>query len=329
MDVSIIVPCFNEEKNIGDCLKSLVSLNYQYGSREIIVVDGGSNDHTQSIIRDLQRIHEKIILVVEPKKGVAAGRNAGVKTAKYDYVALIDADCEAPSNWLTILVKNYLKITKINDKVIAVGGANNPPANSSKFLKAIGVALDSYFGSFSSPQGRQFKVNRYVASLASLNVLYKKRAIVDIGYYDESLFSEAEDADLNYRLSLSGCKLIFIPESFVLHKLRPTPKTWLTNMFRYGKGRARLLKRYPGMWQLNFTLPILFILAMVSVIFSPANKIFLLPLLYFLIIMLFSFSVCFKRRNLSIVFYVMAVYVVQHFGYAIGEVYGLLNPRVK
>lgn len=329
MDVSIIVPCFNEEENIGGCLKSLVSLNYQHGNHEVVVVDGGSNDRTQTIIRDFQRNHENIVLVIEPKKGVAAGRNAGVKTSKYNFVALIDADCEAPSNWLTVLAENYLKITKNDNKVVAVGGANNPPDNSSRFLRAIGVVLDSYMGSFNSPQGRQFVTTRYVSSLANLNVLYRKEAIVEVGYYDESLFSEAEDADLNYRLSLSGCKFVYIPESFVLHKFRPTLTTWLKNMFRYGRGRARLLKRYPDMWQLSFVLPILFILAMFSLVLLPSNKIFFLPLSYFLVIMVFSFLICLKKRNLSIVFYVIAVYVVQHFGYAIGEVYGLLNPRVK
>lgn len=329
MDVSIIIPCLNEEKNIGDCLRSLVGQDYQFGNYEIIVIDNGSKDRTQSIVKDFNKSHENITLVIEPKKGVAAGRNTGIKYARYDYIALIDADCEAPTDWLTVLIENYCSATKKDDKVIAVGGTNNPPKNSSKFLKAIGVALDSYVGSFNSIQGRRFAGHRYVVSLSNLNVLYRKDKLFEIGLYDESLLSEAEDADLNFRLSLSGNKFVFIPQSFVWHKMRSTPKAWLKNMFRYGKGRARLLKRHPSMWKPSFVLPILFVLVMLSTFFSFMNKVFIFPLLYFLFIIIFSIFMCLKSKKSSIIFHVVTVYVVQHFGYAFGEVYGLLNPKVR
>ncbi|MFH1654810.1 MAG: glycosyltransferase [Pseudomonadota bacterium] len=330
MNVSVIVPCVNEEKNIGDCLRSLLNMNYRLGEYEIIVVDGNSNDCTRAIVEEFcKRQGKKVTLIIEPKKGVAAGRNAGIKASRYDHIALIDADCEALSNWLTILVDNYQRATNKDHRVVAVGGGNKPPEYSSKFMNAIGVALDSYAGSFNSVQGRCFAEHRYVTSLSSLNVLYRKDKIVEAGCYDESLFSEAEDADLNYRLSLSGHKFVFIPESMVWHKMRPTPTRWLKNMFRYGKGRARLLKRYPAMWKPSFVLPIIFILIMLSTLFSIQNRMFFLPLLYFLAITILSFFMCFKKKKLSVVFYVISVYIVQHFGYALGEMYGLLNPRVK
>ncbi len=329
MNVSVIVTCYNEEKNIQECLHTLVQQTYEEDKYEIIVADGGSKDRTQSIVKEFTQTHHNVNLVVEPRKGTAAGRNAGVKAAQYDHVAFIDADCEAPEDWLETLVEQYQKIRLKDKKVIAVGGTNIPPENAGSFLQAIGVALDSYIGSFGSVQGRQFKKPMHVSSLSNLNVLYNKQKIIDVGYYDESLISEAEDADINFRLFSAGNRFLFIPYSFVWHKMRPTPKTWLKNMFRYGKGRARLLKRYPQMWAISFALPLLFIAAILSILLIPFSMVFSFSAIYFPALLCFSFYMCIKKRYPKLVLHVMLVYLIQHFGYAAGEIYGLLYTKVK
>ena len=329
MHVSVIITCYNEERNIQECLNTLVRQTYAKDKYEIIVADGGSKDRTQSIVKDFMQTYHNISLVVEPRKGTAAGRNAGVKAAQYGYVAFIDADCEAPEDWLETLVEQYQRIRLKDEKVIAVGGTNIPPENAGSFLQAIGVALDSYIGSFGSVQGRQFKKPMHVSSLSNLNVLYNKQKIVDVGYYDESLISDAEDADINFRLFSAGNRFLFIPHSFVWHKMRPTPKTWLKNMFRYGKGRARLLKRYPQMWAVSFALPLLFIAAILSISLIPFSMVFSFSAIYFPTLMCFSLYMCIKKRHPELVLHVMLVYLIQHFGYAAGEIYGLLYTKVK
>ena len=329
MDISIIVTCFNEEDNIRECLHSLIQQDYKDGPFEIIVSDGGSTDDTQSIVKSFIKDYPYISLVVETKKGTAAGRNAGVKASRYDYIAFIDADCEAPQNWLSTLVFSYEALSLKDETIIAVGGTNVSPKNAGPFTQAIGIALDSFPGSFNSVQGRIFGQSVYVSSLSNLNVLYRKEVIEDIGLYDESLLSEAEDADLNYRLSSAGYKLVYIPHSFVWHKMRPTPKTWLKNMFRYGKGRGRLLKRYPKMWSISFILPIIFSIGMLSILAGPIQKIFYLSLFYFPIICLYALYQSYKKKAGKFWLYVFSVYLIQHFGYAAGEVYGLINPKVR
>lgn len=329
MDVSVVVTCYNEEKNIRNCLDSLVRQSYAGGRFEIVVADGGSVDNTHSIVNEFSGRFPNIKLAIETRKGTAAGRNAGIRASKYDYAAFIDADCEAPEDWLSTLVNAYQKAHLRDQKVIAVGGTNVPPEDAGSFPFAIGVALDSFIGSFNSVQGRKFKDPVYVSSLANLNVLYSKYPIIEAGYYDESLFSEAEDADMNFRLSSSGYKFVFVPNSFVWHKMRPTPKTWMKNMFRYGKGRARLLKRYPRMWSISFILPILFVLAILMIFFGPLSKVLYIPALYFPVLLLFSIFQSYKKGFPGLALHVMSVYLIQHFGYSAGELYGLLNPNVR
>ncbi len=162
-----------------------------------------------------------------------------------------------------------------------------------------------------------------------MNVMYDKQAVIDIGRFDVSLGSEAEDAELNYRLHSQGVRFIFVPGMPVLHKFRSTPAIWYKNMVRYGRGRARLLKRYPEMWSVAYVLPPLLLLVICSALLAMFYPVFSLPLLYFPAITMYAAFLCRKKQRLELTHHVALVFMVQHFGYAIGEVVGLLNPRVR
>ncbi len=328
MNISVVVTCLNEEANIGDCLDSLIKQNYPAAHLEFIVVDGGSHDRTQEIIKEFAKAEPSVKLVVEPRKGTAAGRNAGIRAAAYEMIAFTDADCEVPVDWLEILAGQYKELLEQDKNIVAVGGTNLAPENSSDFVRAIEIAQDSVIGSFNA-HGRQFRENRYVETLSNLNVLYKKKIMVQAGLYDASLLSEAEDADLNYRLGRQGYKFVFLPDSYVWHKMRATPNLWGKNMFRYGKGRARLLKRYLGMWNIYYCLPLVYLISMMTLCLSSFSKIFLLPALYFPFIVLTSFFLCSRKGAPTMVFLVIYVLLIEHFFYAVGEAYGLLNPGVR
>ncbi|SDT85534.1 glycosyltransferase [Desulfobacula phenolica] len=329
MNISIVIPCLNEAENILSCIYSLINQGYSKGEFEVLVVDGGSTDNTRSIVEGVSKNHSNVRFILETKKGTAAGRNAGIKFSRYDYIALIDADCKAPHDWLGILVEYFQKSQKSDPDVVAVGGTNIPSDGASDFVKSIGVAMDSFPGSFSSVQGRRFKHALFVDSLANLNALYKKKNIVEIGYYDESLASEAEDADLNYRLKQTGAKFLFVPESYVWHKMRPNPEQWLKNMFRYGRGRARLLKRYPCMWTISFCLPLIFLFSFLFIPFVGVSKFFLMPIAYFPVLILYSLFQCTHKKCSHLLWHVFVIYLIQHFGYASGQVIGLVDPRVR
>lgn len=330
IDVSVIVVCYNEEENIGPCLDSLVAQEYPETRFEIIVRDGGSTDRTWEIVMGYANRDARVRLVEDGRREIAAGRNLGVEKARFPHVAFIDADCVAPQEWLRRLAEAFERLHGVDPRVAAVGGTNIPPEDSHSFVRAIGVALDSFGGSFNSTQGRRFSGEREVESLPNLNVLYCKRAIIEIGGYDESLANMGEDADLNFRLRSQGYRLMFIPDLPVQHKFRSTPWCWLKNMFYYGRGRARLLKRHPSMWNVSFALPLLFLAGMAGLILIPLHPVFGLSALYFPLILFYGAVLCQQHhRSWRLIPLVWLVFVIQHFGYALGESSGLLDPRVK
>ena len=83
--ISVVVPTYNEEHYIGDLLESIK--NQTYRNYEIIAIDSYSKDKTRSI---LKKYGATVIEV--PKSNIAAARNAGIKRAKGDIIAFIDAD---------------------------------------------------------------------------------------------------------------------------------------------------------------------------------------------------------------------------------------------
>jgi glycosyltransferase involved in cell wall biosynthesis len=101
--ISVIIPTFNEEENIAQCLVSLSHQNIPRSEYEIIVVDGGSKDATCEIA---QKYADKVF--TQTSKKVGGARNDGVKAAKGDIVATTDADCILPPHWIKTLAEDFL-----------------------------------------------------------------------------------------------------------------------------------------------------------------------------------------------------------------------------
>lgn len=100
MKVSIVIPTFNSEKVLAECLRSIDEQHYPKEKIEIIVVDGGSQDRTVDIAREYtEKIYDN------PLKTGEAGKAVGLKNASGDIVAFIDSDNILPEpNWLSKMV---------------------------------------------------------------------------------------------------------------------------------------------------------------------------------------------------------------------------------
>ena len=94
--VSVIIPVYNEERYISDCLVSLIKQDYQKDDLEIICVDGISTDKTRQIIQDFSDQHHNIRLLENPDRIVSHALNAGIKASSGDVILRIDAHCIYP-----------------------------------------------------------------------------------------------------------------------------------------------------------------------------------------------------------------------------------------
>ena len=310
--VTVAVVCLNEEKNIVPCIDSLLGQSYDPKNYEILVIDNNSSDKTQKIVRSYQS-GGRVRMVVNKKRGIAVSRNVAVREAAYDLLAFTDADCEVPGDWLKKLVSGYLKYKKKDSLVVAVGGGNVPPSNTT-FYQAMGIMLNTYLGSRGSVQGRRFSKDRFVKHLPCVNVLYEKKAILKIGGFDESLGSIIEDEDLSYRLWKEKRHFVYLAGVEVIHKMRSNFKSWAKNMFVYGKGRVWFLRRHPEKWSLAFLAPIALIL-----LFPTLGGFYLLATLFY------SLWVVNEKEKPNLLLLVWAFFVITHLSYGLGEIWGFFK----
>ena len=113
--ISIVVPTYNEEKNIERCLKALHRQSIPRDQIEIIVVDGDSTDQTREIAEQYADI-----VMIQTSEGVGGARNDGFKIAKHQIVATTDADCEPKEKWVESILKMF------DEDTVAVTGILKP-----------------------------------------------------------------------------------------------------------------------------------------------------------------------------------------------------------
>ena len=194
--VSLIIPVLNGEKYIARCLTSILNQNLPAGKYEIIVVDNGSTDRTQQIVRSLG-----VFLHVVPGATVGALRNAGARIARGNYLGFVDSDVEIGSHWLE---KGLLSF---HDKsVVSSGCFPRPPSPSTWVQEAWGIHQCG---------ARNYASDRGVTWLPSMNLIVRRTAFDAIGGFNDVLVT-AEDVDLCYRLNGQG-KIVRNPDMEAIH----------------------------------------------------------------------------------------------------------------
>ena len=135
--VSVIVCSYNGARTLGDCLRALDEVNYP--EIEILLVDDGSTDDTQAVVRDWLEERTSASMnargaeagrrhtfqnIVQPNMGLSYARNAGAHAATGEVFAYTDSDCMPDPDWLY-----YLVGTLLSGDYAGVGGPNiSPPA---------------------------------------------------------------------------------------------------------------------------------------------------------------------------------------------------------
>lgn len=190
--VSIIIPTYNEEKNLENTLKAI--RNQDYKKYEIIVSDSKSSDNTRKIAK---KYYAKV--VIDKRRGIGAGRNFGAKFAKGDILLFVDADTIMMMNTLREFVKSFSK-----RKIL---GATCPVIPSNLNMKNLAIYLAYNQIAKASTKTR----NPHIGGIC---VAYRKKNFFNVGGFNESL-AAFEDVDLSRRIGKAG-KIFYNEKTFVL-----------------------------------------------------------------------------------------------------------------
>jgi len=197
---SVIIPVYNAEDVLGECIESIINLDYPKDKLEIIFIDNNSEDKSFDL---LKKYKGEVRVLTENKRGPAAARNKGIENAHGEIIAFTDADCKVNSDWLKNLIKPL-----IEDRGIGATGGKilaKRPCNS----------IEKY-GEIIHDHNRA--INLYnIPYLITMNMAIRKSCLMEVNMFDEDLIG-GEDTDLSYRLNAAGCKFKYAPEAIVFHK---------------------------------------------------------------------------------------------------------------
>lgn len=236
--VSIVIPCYNASKEIGETLDSLFKLNYPKELLEIIVVDDKSTDNSIEIVEKYSKKYSNIKLIKSEVNsgGAAIPRNIGIKSAKYDYVAVMDDDSmPEPDILLKMLgfLQNDSKVAAVTSAVMA----KSPNTFMSK-LQAIEYAVIAW--------------NRKLLDLVdSVYVtpgpfaLYKKKILLEVGLFDPK--NMTEDIEIVWRLLSKGYCSRMSLSARVYSKTPQKLRAWWRQRVRWNMGGTQTLWKYKSL----------------------------------------------------------------------------------
>ena len=201
--VSIIIPVWGVEKYIGKCLDSLV--NQTLEDIEIIVVNDGSLDNSQSIIDKYVAKHpDKVKSYIKENGGQGSARNYGIKVSTGEYIAFVDSDDFVE---LDMFEKMYNKAKKDKSDIVICGSYNVCENYSKKEIDAFITNYDTDLE------------NMMFGKMAVWNKIYKRNIIID----NKITFKEKvwyEDLAFTLKAIINSSKFSFIDEPFYDYLIR-------------------------------------------------------------------------------------------------------------
>jgi mycofactocin glycosyltransferase len=229
--VSVIIPVWNRERMIAECLHSLKGLDYPLASLEIIVVDDASDDHTPKVVSGF----EVKLISLPSHRNASFCRNRAAREAMGDVLAFMDSDCLADPLWLKELVPVFR-----DPSVGAVGGLVDAPRgfNGIDRYEQVKSPLKVY------PWYKRSAGNDRFFYLPTCNLLVRKGLFLRLGGFREDL-CVGEDVDLCWRVQDHGSEVEYRPVGRVVHKHRNRLSPFCSRRFQYGTSEPLLQKLHP------------------------------------------------------------------------------------
>lgn len=235
--VSVLIPTFNEEEYLGGILESLHAQSYGSEHLEILVIDGRSEDATREIAQDwVDRLTLRI--VDNPKRKQSPGLNLGLAQATHDLIVRLDAHARYADDY----VERCMDALESSDAMM-VGGPMRPEGLTA-FGEAVTVATTTPVGvgpgRFHYSEEREYVDTVFLGS-------FRKDEIIALGAYDESLDRAAEDAELAYRITKAGGKILLDPAIRSVYYPRSSPSSLFKQYHNYGMGKAATLAKHQSL----------------------------------------------------------------------------------
>jgi cellulose synthase/poly-beta-1,6-N-acetylglucosamine synthase-like glycosyltransferase len=229
--ITFLIPAHNEEKNIGKCLKSILSLNYPKNKLKVIVIDDGSSDNTAKIVKKFKEVK----LIRQKQQGKAVALNNGLKHVNTELVACMDADSFPDKDFLMKMV-GYMERKNVASVTPAVK-VLEPKTMMQK------IQWVEYLWSIFLRKLFNFFDCQYVTP--GPGSIYKTFILKKVGGFDEKNYTE--DTEIAFRLVDKGYKIENSIDAYVYTLAPSNFKTLFRQRVRWYRGYIQNVLKYSKM----------------------------------------------------------------------------------
>lgn len=237
-DISVIIPTSNRAGLLKKVLGNFVEQTYPPDKFEVIVIDDGSVDNTESIVKNLQnKMPYKLSYIKQRNQGPAAARNKGLNHARSDIVLFIGDDI-LPSKEL---IKQHFESHCKTPGVAVLGFTDwSKELKITDFMHYIAPnGLQFRYGSIKDPHNCDFR------HFYTSNISLSKKWFTDEQFDEDFPFATLEDTELAYRLKNKGLKIIFNKNAVSYHCHHTTLDSFCQRMKLTGFSAVIFIKKHP------------------------------------------------------------------------------------
>jgi GT2 family glycosyltransferase len=224
--VSVVVATYNRCERLNGLLCALAKQTFPLHQFEVVVVDDGSTDRTQALLRTIN-VPYALRSFAQANRGPAAARNRGVEEARGDLVIFLDDDVIPVPAVIQAHVDTHGETTNR----VVTGPMSPPPREWPQPI------WDRWDAAQLAKQYRAMQSGVFPCSqrqFFTANASVRRQLFRDVGGFDPT-FTRAEDMELAWRLSGGGARFMFQPRADVLHYSARRFSSWRRNAYLYGR----------------------------------------------------------------------------------------------
>lgn len=198
--ISIIVPVYNCEKYISNCINSILEQSFK--DFELILVDDGSSDRSSEICESFAKKDNRVRAIHQPNSGVSRARNRGLDEAQGEYIGFVDGDDCIDKEMYEQLYKNLAD----NNADISICGIVNYFIKKDGTTEKIRQSQIDGFWIFSGEQALKEALQSRLYSVNPVNKLFKRKLFDNLRYPEGKI---SEDAFLIPIVVFKACKVVY------------------------------------------------------------------------------------------------------------------------
>jgi succinoglycan biosynthesis protein ExoA len=259
VDVSVLTPVLNEAEHLHETVAAMRAQRFD-GEVEFLFMDGGSGDATRPILEELAREDPRIRVLDNPGRQVTHGLNVGLRHARGEFVARMDAHTHYPPEYL----KRGIERLGAGDVEWVAGPPI--PHGEGRWSRRVALALGSWLGLGGSRKWDMRDETELDAGV--FGGVWRRTTLERHGGWDEG-WHVNEDAELASRFLAGGKRIVGLPELAAHYVPRDSLRGLARQYFRYGYYRAKTARRHPHSLRRSHVLIPSLVVTAVAAVLAP------------------------------------------------------------